>query len=250
MTDLLIALLAGVGAGMLNAVVGAGTLVTYPALLALGLSPLTANVTSAVGIFPGSLSGAYTYRATLRSSDMRGIVILATVAMVSGALIGIPLLLLLPDDVFASIVPWLIVAAGALTVAQPWLTRRAAHGSAAPQPRRAALVVGICGAGVYLSYFGAATGVITLSVLLFIGIRDLQVANGIKNLATGIANGLIAVMFLIVAPVEVHLALAIAVGSTLGGLLGGRIAQRLSPSLFRGVIALVAVVAATAAFLT
>lgn len=250
MGDILVALIAGVGAGMLNAVVGAGTLVTYTALIALGLSPLTANVTSAVGIFPGNLSAAYTYRSLLSRSQMRPVLVLAIPAMMAGALIGIPLLLLLPPGIFAAIVPWVIVIAGALTVFQPWLIKRAGTNVAARQPRRLVLVLGICATGIYLSYFGAATGVITLSVLLFIGVQDLQVANGIKNLCTGIANTLIAIVFLIVAPVNIPLALAIAIGSTLGGFIGGRLAQRLPPTVFRAVIGLVAVIAAVTAFAT
>lgn len=250
MSDLLAVLLAGVGAGMLNAVVGAGTLVTYPVLVALGIPALSANVTSAVGIFPGSLTGAYTYRALLRQQAIRSTVTVSTIAMIAGAGVGIPLLLLLPPSVFALVVPWLILAAGALTVLQPWLTNRARRATSHQEPRRMVLVLGITGAGVYLSYFGAATGVITLSVLLLVGISDLQVANAIKNLATGIGNAIIAVVFVIAAPVVLSLALAIAVGSTVGGLLGGALAQKLSPFVFRVVIGLVAVIAAAVAFLT
>lgn len=250
MSDLLVALLAGVGAGMLNAVVGAGTLVTYPALIALGVPPLSANVTSAVGIFPGSLTGAYTYRSILRQASVRPTVVISTIAMLAGAGAGIPLLLLLPPEVFSGIVPWLIVAAGALTIFQPWLMGAARRDSKQRRPRRVLLIVGIVGAGVYLSYFGAATGVITLSVLLFVGVTDLQVANAIKNLATGIVNAVIAVVFILVAPVEISLALAIAIGSTMGGFLGGALAQKLSSFVFRIVIGSVAVVAATVAFLT
>lgn len=250
MAELLIVLLAGIGAGLLNAVVGAGTLVTYPVLIGLGLPPLAANVTSAVGIFPGSLSGAYTYRALLREVSARPLVTASTFAMLLGAGIGIPLLLLLPPRVFAGIVPWLIVAAGALTVLQPWLTRKAQRDSTPTNPRRIVLILGIAAAGVYLAYFGAATGVITLTVLLFVGIHNLQLANAIKNLSTGITNGIIAIVFLLVAPVNIAFALAIAVGATLGGLLGGVIAQKLSPLLFRIAIALVAAIAALVSFLT
>ena len=249
MLDLALALVAGLGAGILNAVVGAGTLVTYTVLLALGLNPLAANVTSAAGIFPGSIAGAYTYRTVLREAQLRTELVLATIAMVVGSLLGIPLLLLLPPEVFSRIVPWLILLAGALTILQPWLRGRPVFGVRAVKPRRIVLVLGICAAGIYLSYFGAATGVITLTVLLIVGIQDLQLANGIKNLITGVANCLIGVLFLFIAPVNIPFALAIAIGSTLGGLVGGRAAQRLSPVVFRFVIGLVAILAAVATFL-
>lgn len=251
MGELLVAMLAGVGAGMLNAVVGAGTLVTYPVLIALGMPPLAANVTSAVGIFPGSLTGAYTYRRTLRQPEVRSTTVIVTLSTLLGAAVGIPLLLLLPPEVFIAVVPWLILAAGALTVFQPWLTGRARGSVVAHHDmRRVPLVLGIVLAGIYLSYFGAATGVIVLTVLLYVGIQNLQTANAIKNLATGITNALIAVVFVLVAPVDLPIALAIAIGSTLGGFLGGSIAQRLSPLVFRAVIGLVAVAAALVAYVS
>lgn len=244
MGELLVALLAGVGAGFMNAAVGAGTLVTFPALVALGLPPLAANVTSAVGICPGNIAGAVTYRTALRQPHMRRPLATATIAMITGAIIGVPLLLLLPPAAFAAVIPWLIIAAGLLTLVQPWITRRLARRPEPEHQNSVVLFVGIALAGVYLSYFGAATGVITLSVLLYAGIAQLQEANAIKNVATGIANVLAAVIYLVVAPVDIPLAIAVAVGASIGGIAGGRFAQRLSPILFRWLILLVALLAA------
>jgi hypothetical protein len=249
-TDILVALLAGVGAGFLNAVAGAGTLVTFSALVALGLPPLAANVTSAVGVFPGSLTGAYTYREILRKPENRRLSVGATGAMIIGALLGIPLLLILPPKVFTWIVPWLIVTAGALTILQPWLTKRAANHAARKNLQRVTFIIGLIVAGVYLSYFGAATGVIVLSVLLYVGVNDLQQANAIKNLATGIGNCLAAILFLFIAPVVIYYAVPIAIGAAMGGLLGGRIAQRLSPIVFRIVIGFIVVVAVVITLMT
>jgi uncharacterized membrane protein YfcA len=242
-TGYLVALLAGAGAGGLNAVVGAGTLVTYPVLVALGLPPLAANVTSAVGVFPGSLAGAYAYRERLRG--VRRLAITATAAMCAGALGGVLLLLLLPSGSFARVVPWLIILAGALVLLQPMINRAARSMRRPPGPRAAA--IGCGAAGVYLSYFGAATGVITLTSLLLGGTKDLQDANAIKNVATGVGNGLAAVIFMVFADVHFGFALAVAVGAILGGSLGGRFAQRLSQRVMRVVIFLVAVIAAVAA---
>jgi len=243
-TDLLIALLAGIGAGFMNAAVGAGTLITFPVMLGLGLPPLAANVTSAVGVTPGNLSGAVTYRSVLAQAHMRGPVITATLAMLCGALVGALLLLALPPSTFASIVPWLIVAAGVLTLVQPWITRRLSRLPHLEQPRRAPIAIGVMLAGTYLSYFGAATGVITLTVLLYAGIATAQEANAIKNVATGIAGVIAAVVFLLFAPVDIPLAIAAALGAAGGGLAGGRIAQKVSPKIYRAAILMVALGAA------
>jgi len=249
-TDFILVLLAGVGAGFLNAVVGAGTLVTFSVLVSLGLPPLVANVTSAVGIFPGSLAGAYAYRDILRKPENRRLSFRATGSMTLGVLIGIPLLLFLPPKVFTSIVPWFIVSAGVLTLLQPWLTKRAVNHAARQSPQGVIFIIGLIVAGVYLAYFGAATGVIVLSVLLYVGIDNLQQANATKNLATGVGNGIVGVVFLFVAPVVISFAIAIAIGAVIGGLLGGRFAQRLSPIVFRICIGGIAVIAAVAAVLT
>jgi uncharacterized membrane protein YfcA len=231
------AVAAGVGAGLTNAVIGAGTLVTFPVLLALGLPPVAANVTSAVGVFPGSLTGAWVYRDRLRRLGRTAL--LATLAMCVGAVAGTLLLLLLPPGSFTRAVPWLIGGAGLLVLLQPVITRVAQRGARTGNPGAAAAGCGV--AGTYLGYFGAATGVITLTALLLGGTNDLQDANAVKNLATGVANGLAAVMFLALADVRLGLALAIAVGAAAGGVLGGRVAQKLSPTTFRVLIFLVAV---------
>ena len=244
--DLLIVLGAGIAAGFMNAAVGAGTLATFPVLVALGMPSLQANVTSAVGIFPGNLSGSWTYRSTLRNPVLRQPARLATLAMMTGALIGIPLLLLLPPRVFAFIVPWLILAAGILTLVQPLLTSAARRG---PVGRgRVMFVIGLTIAGTYLSYFGAATGVITLFVLVSTGMSDLQHANAVKNIATGIAGVFTAGIFLLFAPVDILYAAVLAVGALIGGFLGGRFAQMLSPTAYRIAILVVAVIASFVAF--
>ncbi len=248
MAEAFLVVLAGTVAGLLNSVVGAGTLVTYPVLLAIGLPPMQANVTSAVGIFPGSLSAAFAYRGVLAES--KPLIRATLIGMLIGIAAGIPLLLALPPDVFAVVVPWLILAAGAPTFAQPYLVRRLRGDSSPVRHRPWVVACGLFLAGTYLAYFGAATGIITISVLLFAATRDIQVANGLKNLATGIGNGLVAIAFLALAPVQLTYAVLIAVGSLVGGTVGGRLAQRLSPGVFRILVAVIALAAAVAAFLT
>jgi uncharacterized membrane protein YfcA len=248
MTELLVAMVAGFGAGLMNSVVGAGTLISFPAMLAIGLPPLSANVTSAVGIFPGNVSAAWTYRAVLRRPEMRSISRLATFAIVAGAFMGVPLLLLIPPAVFSAVVPWLILTAGLLTLAQPWIARAFNKPQGGSQPRRFVIVLGLTLAGIYLSYFGAATGVVVISALLYAGISDLQSVNAVKNFAVGIANTVVAVVFIFVAPVNIPIAAMLALGALAGGYIGGRSAQRLSPTLFRIVIVAVALLAAGLSF--
>lgn len=240
--EFVIVAIAGTVAGFMNAAVGAGTLATFPVLVALGLPPLQANVTSAVGIFPGNISGSWTYRSILRSSELRQPARIATLAMMTGALMGIPLLLLLPPRVFAFIVPGLIIAAGVLTLVQPLLTSVASkRGSSRGQ---VLFVIGLTVAGVYLSYFGAATGVITLFILVYTGMTNLQHANAVKNIATGVAGIMTAGIFLLFAPVHLGYAVTLAVGAFIGGFLGGRFAQMLSPTAYRAAILIVALIAA------
>lgn len=248
MGEVVLVVLAGTLAGFLNSVVGAGTLVTYPVLLAVGLPPMQANVTSAVGIFPGSLSAALSYRGVLAQS--KGLIWPTLAGMIAGIACGIPLLLALPPGVFSIVVPWLILAAGALTLAQPYVVGRLKGNETQARSRPWLMFAGLVLAGAYLAYFGAATGIITISVLLYAATRDIQVANALKNLSTGIGNGLVAVTFLALAPVQVSYALLIAVGSLVGGAVGGRLAQRLSPKVFRIIVGAIAIAASVAAFLT
>lgn len=249
MTDLLIALVSGFAAGLTNTVVGGGTLITYPTLLALGLPPLTANVTSAVGVFPGSLAGAWTYRRTLLAPGIRVIALRSVIAVTIGVAIGIPLLLMFPPEVFGKVSPWLIIGAGALTVLQPWIRSQVAEHTHRPRHHVIVFWVGVILAGIYLAYFGGATGVILLAVFLYTTTHDLQTANALKNLNSGTGNGIAAIVFLFLAPVRIPLSIAIAIGSIAGGLIGARFAQRLSPTVFRVLIGVIAVVAAVSVLL-
>jgi len=248
MNDLLIVALAGLAAGLMNTVVGGGTLITYPTLLALGLPPLTANVTSAVGVFPGSLAGAWAYRRTLLDPRNRAQAVRSLIGITIGVAIGLPLLLLFPPTVFGHVSPWLILGAGLLTVAQPWIRSRVAEHTQRPRHHALVFWIGVIAAGIYLAYFGGATGVILLAVFLYTTTHDLQVANALKNLNSGTGNGIAAIVFLFLAPVQIGLSIAIAVGSIIGGVIGARFAQRLSPRVFRVLIGVIAVIATLTAF--
>jgi len=238
-------LLAGVGAGTINTVVGSGTLITFPTLLAFGLSPVTANVSNTIGLAPGSFSGAWGYRAELRGRGGR-LLRLGSASLIGGIL-GAVLLLVLPSDAFDAIVPVLIGLALVLVLAGPrinrWLARRGPlseeHGFVWPA---------VAGAGVYGGYFGAAQGVLLMAIL-GIGIDDdLQTHNATKNFLAGIVNGVAAVIFIVVADVDWKVVPLIAVGSITGAQIGASFGRRLSPAVLRGVIVLVGL-AALASFL-
>ena len=241
---------AGVGAGTINTVVGSGTLITFPTLLALGYPPVVANVANTVGLTPGSLAASWGYRRELRGQRRR--LLRLGAASVIGGLVGGLLLLRLPDEAFRAIVPVLIGLALVLVVLQPRLSagvarrreREHAHtGVARRHDGGPLLVLGVAGAGVYGGYFGAAQGVLLLGLMGVSLDEDLQTLNAVKNVLTGLVNGTAAVLFIAVADIEWAVAGVIAVGAFLGGLLGAKVGRRLSPAVLRGVIVVVGVAA-------
>lgn len=233
---------AGIWAGMINTIVGSGTLVTFPVLLALGYPPLTANVSNGLGLVPGSLAGAIGYRREL--AGLRGRVIrIATVSML-GALVGAGLLLLLPAQAFTAVVPALVALAVVLVIVQPFLARRlAARRGAARTDVGPWLLLGSFGTGIYGGYFGAAQGVLLVALLGICLDDDLQRHNAVKNVTTMLVNLISGLVFALIAPVSWPVVALIAVGSILGGMLGAKIGRRLSPVLLRAVIVVVGLAA-------
>jgi hypothetical protein len=231
---------AGVAAGCINVIVGSGSLITFPVLIALGYPPVVANVSNTVGLVPGAVSGAYGYRRELNGQGSR-LFVLGT-ASVIGAVAGGLLLLTLPAGAFEVIVPVLIGVACILVLVQPrlssWLggRQRHAHGGAS-------LWLGVLASGVYGGYFGAAQGVVLLALLGIFLTEDLQRANAVKNVLTGFVNAAAALLFIAVAHVNWWVALFIAVGSAIGGLLGASIGRRLPPIVLRILIVIVGVAA-------
>jgi uncharacterized membrane protein YfcA len=236
-------LLAGVAAGTINAVVGSGTLITFPTLVAFGIPPVTANVSNTVGLAPGSAAAAWGYRRELAGQGGR--LLRLGVASVLGALTGAVLLLVLPPEAFDMVVPALVGLGCLLVVFQPWISRKLAdrrtdpvhpHGSWVTPPL-------IYLAGVYGGYFGAAQGVLLVAILVITLDDTLQRANAAKNVLAGLVNAVAAILFVIVADVAWVPALLVAVGSVVGGLLGAHVGRRLPPLLLRIVIVTVGVVA-------
>jgi uncharacterized membrane protein YfcA len=234
---------AGIGAGTINTIVGSGTLITFPVLLAVGLPPVTANVSNTLGLVPGSISGAYGYRAELRGQRDR--LLRLGSASLAGGVLGALLLLILPADAFEAIVPVLIGIALLLVVFQPWLARTVAARRTKPAHAEGglALLLGVFVTGVYGGYFGAAQGVLLLGLMGLLLADDLQRINATKNVLALVVNGIAAVVFVIDAPIDWTAAGLIAAGSVIGGQIGSRVGRRLPPVARRGLIVVVGLAA-------
>jgi hypothetical protein len=238
-----VVLVAGMAAGAINVVVGSGTLITFPTLLAFGVPPVTANVSNTIGLVPGVASGVVGYRRELRGQRTRGLRLGS--ASVTGGVLGAVLLLWLPAGAFSAIVPVLVLIGLVLVVLQPrisaWIDRRheGARGDLGPWWVWPA----VFGTGVYGGYFGAAQSVILMGVLGIAIADTLQRLNGLKNVLTGLVNGVAGVIFVVVADVDWTVVGLIAAGSVVGGHLGARVGRRLSPVVLRVVIVAVGLVA-------
>jgi uncharacterized protein len=244
--------LAGIAAGAVNTVVGSGTLITFPTLLAFGVPPVTANVSNTLGLVPGSLSGAIGYRRELAGQRAR-LVRLGS-ASVLGGITGAFLLLVLPSAAFQAIVPVLIALGCVLVVLQPAITRRvearaAARGVERPQHGALWVWVLVYVAGVYGGYFGAAQGVLLMAIL-GIGLSEtMQRNNATKNVLAMLVNLVAAVVFIFRADMDWAVAGLIAVGSVIGGQLGATVGRRLPSWALRAFIVVVGVAALTQFFL-
>jgi uncharacterized membrane protein YfcA len=236
-----IVLVAGVWAGTINAVVGSGTLVTFPVLVALGYPPVTATTSNAVGLAPGTISGAVGYRHELTGEARR----LARYSVPSflGAIGGTVLLLSLPPDAFEKVVPVLVGLAVVLVIAQPtvseWVARRRERTPADTPHGGLPLMVFIFLIGVYGGYFTAAQGVMLMAILGMLLTDSLQRLNGIKNVLAAVVNLVAGTIYAFVAPVSWPVIGLLALGSTLGGQLGAKIGRRLPPTALRAVIVIV-----------
>lgn len=243
-------MVAGVGAGAINSLVGSGTLITFPTLVALGFPPVTATMSNAVGLVAGGVSSTLGYRAELSGQWRR--LRWQIPASVTGALIGSFLLLHLPEKVFTRIVPVLLILALLLVIAGPriqaYARRRAeAAGRSAehvPPLRMAALVAGTFAVGIYGGYFTAAQGILLMGVMGALLPEDMQRMNAAKNLLSLLVNIVAAVAYTLVAFDRISWLAAglIAVGSLVGGWLGSRYGRQLSPNALRAVIVVVGLI--------
>ena len=239
--EAVVILLSGVAAGTINTVVGSGTLITFPTLLAFGVPPVTANVSNTLGLVPGSVSGAIGYRAELRGQ--RGRLLRLGSASVLGGIVGAVLLLVLPSSAFDAIVPALILLGLVLVILGPrisaWVAKRHEHLGGLPEHGAAWVWPAVLGTGVYGGYFGAAQGVLLLAIM-GIGVDDsLQRINATKNVLAALVNGVAAVVFIFSAHVDWRIAGLLAAGSVVGGQIGAGVGRKLPAPVLRGFIVLV-----------
>jgi len=226
---------AGFVAGVINAIAGGGSLVSFPALLLTGIPAVTANATNTVAIWPGSLSSVWAYREYIKEERHRAAV-LAWPSLVGG-LAGSIVLLHTSERSFRAVVPWLILFACALMLLQGpvsrLVVRRAAEGA---QSVPVSLWVAQLFISVYGGYFGAGIGILMLAATAIFMPDSLQHANGLKVLFGMLINGIAAVYFLAVGAADLPAAGLMAVASLAGGYAGARLAQKLPPPLMRGAV--------------
>src|SRR5690349_21261263 len=218
-------LAAGIGAGAINAVVGSGTLITFPTLLALGYPPVLANVSNNIGLVPGAISGVHGYRRELTGQRHRLVRLIP--ASTVGALTGALLLLVLPSSVFDRVVIVLIVIALVLVLLGPRLSRRLARPHEAHAGLAPVLIVLVGLAGVYGGYFGAAQGIILIALLGIFVLDDLQRLNGAKNVLALTVNVVASIVFVFATDVDGAVVACIAAGSILVGQIGATAGRRL-----------------------
>jgi len=235
--EVLLITAAGFVAGLVNAIAGGGSLVSFPALLAVGYAPVTANVTNNIAMWPGYASSVVGFRRELRGQRRRAIDLAATAA--AGGVLGAVLLLALPGSVFEAVVPWCVLFASVLLAAQPrlsgWLRARPMR-STREEHRSIGLHAALFVGGTYGSYFGGGLGVVLLGVLgLFIA-DHLHAIIGLKNVVSLVVATVGVIAFVAFAPVAWTAFAALAPASFAGGFAGARIAKVIAPDVLRWAI--------------
>ncbi|MTZ13019.1 TSUP family transporter [Pseudomonas sp. JL972] len=236
--EILLLIAAGFAAGGMNALAGGGTFFSFPALLAIGLPPVTANATNAVALWPASLAGAWAARASLRPLGRYLLPLL--LAGLAGGLLGGLLLLAGGDDVFSLLIPWLLLAATALFAASPRLSRwLAARRKESAVPPHSPLSLGAHSlVSIYGGYFGAGMGILQLAAFSIEG-HALVRANALKNLISAVIYSVASLTFIFAGRVSWFELLILLGGATLGGYAGGALSQKLPASWLRALVILV-----------
>ena len=234
---------AAVAAGAINALAGGGTLITFPTLLALGVPPITANVTNTVALCPGFMGGILAQLKDLTGQRRRFWIFLGASAI--GGVIGSTLLLCTGERAFMAMVPYLILTASCLLAVQgligAWLARRSTRAEVPPDSETwAVILIGL--AAIYGGYFGVAMSVVVLSLLGLMINDTLTRLNAIKQTVAFGANGAAAVLFIFSGKVVWTIALVMAVGALIGGTLGGRLAGRIKPDTLRWTVVSIGIV--------
>jgi uncharacterized membrane protein YfcA len=237
---------ASAAAGLVNAIAGGGTLLTFPALLASGVAPVAANATNTVALFPGQLASSFAYRSHIADERRRALVL--AVPSLLGGVIGAWMLLALPEKSFEAAVPWLIVFACVVLAFQGQLKHLVARVRHANHP--AALWIAQLAISIYGGYFGAGIGILMLAAMGILLPSSIQHANALKVLFALLINGIAAVIFVFSGTVRPAEAVLMAAASIAGGFVGARLAQRLPPAGMRGFAIAVGLFAAVKLFLS
>jgi uncharacterized protein len=250
LSDAILIVFAGLGAGAINGVVGSGTLITFPTLVAMGYPPVTATMSNAVGLVAGNVSSTWSYRRELRGQWDR--LRWQIPASILGAILGAWLLLHLPEKVFTTVVPVLLILALILVVVGPriqaWAQGRAEKAGRSADDisagRMAILVLSTFAIGIYGGYFTAAQGILMVGVMGALLPESIQRMNAAKNLLILLVNVVAALAFTLVAFHRINWSVAglISVGSVVGGWLGVRYGRRLSPNTLRAIIVVVGLI--------
>ena len=230
---------AGLAAGTASAMAGGASIITFPILLAMGVPPLTANVTNTVGLSPTLIGTGLGAIPELRGQRARIVALMPP--SLAGAVAGAVLLLTTPTAVFEALVPGLIAVSCILLLLQPRLVRHTLRGG---RRRRWIAQASVFIVGVYTGYFGAASGVLFLALVGLVSVASLHELNASKNLLVGVANAVATAIFAFVAPVRWPMAAALAIGSVLGGGLGTRLVRIVPAPKLRAGIAIVGLIVA------
>ena len=233
---------ASFAAGVMNAMAGGGTILTYPSLLFLGFSPITANATSTVALWPGAAASMFGYRREV--AENRGWLKTLFLPSLIGGALGAVLLLRTPSKTFGHLAPFLILFATMLFMLQGVVARwtGSAH-EGGQSPRRLAMAIGFQFlVGIYGGYFGAGIGILMLAVLGFLGLSDIHAANGIKNFFGMCINGVAAGYFIARGAVEWKTALIMIAGGIVGGYAGARFARRIGKGKARAAVIVIGLI--------
>ncbi|MFI9380608.1 sulfite exporter TauE/SafE family protein [Kutzneria sp. NPDC052558] len=247
MTPLALGLVAATGliVGMLNAVAGAGAILTFPLMIGLGLSPLAANVTNCVGVVPGSVAATIRLRKDLRGQAATLRKVVPPVAI--GSVLGVILLFILPGKVFDYAAPVLLAVGAVLVLTQPLLAKKLRTVSA--RRNTPALVASMAANGAYGGYFGAGVGIIFAALIGLLVTDDAHRMNAMKNVLQTVANGVAGLIFCFTAPVNWPAAIVLAVTTAIGGPLGARLARHLPAPALRSVIGILGLITASSLLL-
>jgi uncharacterized membrane protein YfcA len=236
---------AAFGAGVMNAIAGGGSLLTFPALVFTGVPSVIANASSTVALFPGALASAWGYRkdfTSLEGVTFRSILI---VSFIGGA-VGALLLLSTPEKTFDIIVPWLLLAATLVFIFGPGIAQGKHQ---LLQVRPLPFLVIHFFLGIYTGYFGGALGLITLAVWSLFGLTDLKAMNPNKILLGGLTNTAAVICFVIAGKVWWTESLVMLAGAVVGGYAGARFGRKLDPRIVRTVVITISVLATIVFFL-